>query len=155
MPSITPFLWFDADLAEPIAFYTSIFPDADAGNSDVRSVGDEGPVFTASIELCGQQLMFLNGGPVHAGFTESISLFVSVETQDEVDDLWERLTAGGGEPGRCGWLKDRYGLSWQVVPAVLGNLLGAPDRTRAQQAMDAMMQMDKLDIAALQSAYDR
>ena len=153
MPSITPFLWFDADLAEPIAFYTSVFPDA--GTSEVRSVGDGGPVFTASIELCGQQLMFLNGGPVHAGFTESISLFVSVETQDEVDDLWERLTAGGGEPGRCGWLKDRYGLSWQVVPAVLGNLLGAPDRTRAQQAMDAMMQMDKLDVAALQAAYDR
>ncbi len=153
MPSITPFLWFDTDLAEPIAYYTAIFPDA--APADVRHVGDAGPVYTATIELCGQRLMLLNGGPVHAGFTESISLFVGVDTQAEVDDLWARLTAGGGEPGRCGWLKDRYGLSWQIVPTVLGTLLGSPDRTRAQQAMDAMLQMDKLDAAALQAAYDR
>jgi predicted 3-demethylubiquinone-9 3-methyltransferase (glyoxalase superfamily) len=154
MPSsITPFLWFDTDLAEPIAFYTSIFPDA--ASPDVRRTDDDGPIFTATIELCGQRLMVLNGGPIHAGFTESISLFVSVDAQDEIDDLWERLTANGGEPGRCGWLKDRYGLSWQVVPTVLGSLLGSSDRTRAQQATDAMMQMGKLDIAALQAAYDR
>ena len=149
MPSITPFLWFDTDLAEPIVFYTSIFPDASS-----PGLGD-GPVATATIELCGQQLMLLNGGPAHAGFTESVSLFVSVETQAEVDDLWERLTADGGEPGRCGWLKDRYGLSWQVVPTVLGSLLGSADRGRAQQAIDAMLQMGKLDIAALQGAFDR
>lgn len=153
MPSITPFLWFDADLAEPIAYYTSVFPDA--GPSDVRRAGEDGPVFMATIELCGQELMLLNGGPAKAGFTEAISLFVSVETQQEIDDLWERLTSGGGEPGQCGWLKDRYGLSWQVVPAVLGSLLGSADRDRAQQAQEAMMQMGKLDIAALQSAYDR
>ena len=153
MPSITPFLWFDTDLAEPITFYTSIFPDA--ASPDVRRTGDDGPIFTATIELCGQPLMFLNGGPIHAGFTESISLFVSVETQSEIDDLWERLTASGGEPGRCGWLKDRYGLSWQIVPTVLGTLLGSSDRIRAQQATDAMMQMGKLDIVALQAAYDR
>jgi predicted 3-demethylubiquinone-9 3-methyltransferase (glyoxalase superfamily) len=153
MPSITPFLWFDGDLAEPIVFYTSIFPGVDP--PDVRPGGDTGPIQTATIELCGQQLMLLNGGPAHSGFNESISLFVSVDTQDEIDDLWGRLTADGGEPGQCGWLKDRYGLSWQVVPGVLGSLLGSSDRNRAQQATDAMMQMTKLDIAALQAAYDR
>ena len=152
MPSITPFLWFDGDLAEPIEYYTSIFPNA--ASPEVRRTADDGPIFTAAIDLCGQQLMLLNGGPVHAGFTEAISLFVSIDTQAEIDDLWQRLTADGGEPGRCGWLKDRYGLSWQIVPSVLGNLLGSPDRVRAQQAMDAMMPMGKLDIAVLQSAYD-
>jgi predicted 3-demethylubiquinone-9 3-methyltransferase (glyoxalase superfamily) len=153
MPSITPFLWFDVDLAEPIAFYTSVF--ADAKTSETFSNANEEPIFTATIELCGQQLLLLNGGPSNAGFRESISLFVSVETQDEIDYLWERLIAEGGEPGRCGWLKDRYGLSWQVVPTVLGSLLGSSDRTRAQQATDAMMTMDRLDIATLQAAYDR
>jgi predicted 3-demethylubiquinone-9 3-methyltransferase (glyoxalase superfamily) len=153
MPSITPFLWFDTDLAEPIAFYTSIFPDA--ASPDAHPTAEDGPIVSASIELCGQQLMLFNAGPPPAGFSESISLFVSVDAQDEINDLWERLTANGGEPGRCGWLKDRYGLSWQVVPTVLGSLLGSSDRTRAQQAIDAMMQMSKLDIAALQAAYDR
>jgi len=153
MPSITPFLWFDSDLAEPIAFYTSIFPDDTA--PDVRHADDHGPIFSATIELCGQQFLLLNGGPAHAGFTEAISLFVTVETQGEIDDLWARLTEDGGEPSRCGWLKDRYGLSWQIVPDVLGSLLGSPDRKRAQQATDAMLEMDKLDIAALQAAYDR
>ena len=153
MLSITPFLWFDTDLAEPIAFYTSIFPDA--ASPELRRSAEEGPIFAATIELCGQRLMMLNGGPVHAGFTESISLFVSVETQVEIDDLWRRLIDDGGEPGRCGWLKDRYGLSWQVVPSLLGTLIGSADRTRAGQAMDAMMQMDKLDMAALQAAFDR
>lgn len=152
MPSITPFLWFDTDLAEPIAYYTSIFPDAVPSDGQPTT---DGPTFAATIELCGQRLMLLNGGPIHAGFTESISLFVSVETQDEIDGLWERLTANGGEPGQCGWLKDRYGLSWQIIPAVLGTLLGSSDRVRAQQATDAMMQMGKLDAAALQAAYDR
>ena len=151
MPSITPFLWFDTDLAEPVAYYTSIFPDASTDTSGAS----EGPIHTATIELCGQRLMLLNGGPVHAGFTESISLFAIVDTQEEIDDLWERFTADGGEPGRCGWLKDRYGLSWQIVPSVLGALFGSPDRARAQQAIDAMMTMDKLDIGALQAAFDR
>jgi predicted 3-demethylubiquinone-9 3-methyltransferase (glyoxalase superfamily) len=148
MATITPFLWFDADLAEPIAFYASVFPGA------VADVPTDGPIYSATIELCGQRLLLLNGGPVHAGFSESISMFVSVDTQAEIDELWERLTADGGEPGRCGWLKDRYGLSWQVVPAVLGSLIGAPDRGRAQQAIDAMLQMSKLDIAGLQAAFD-
>jgi predicted 3-demethylubiquinone-9 3-methyltransferase (glyoxalase superfamily) len=152
MPSITPFLWFDTDLAEPIEFYTSIFPDAASPNGRPT---DDGPIFTATVELYGQQLTLFHAGSPPAGFTEAISLFVSVDTQDEIDDLWERLTAGGGEPGRCGWLKDRYGLSWQVVPTALGSLLGSSDRARAQQATDAMMQMGKLDIAALHAAYDR
>jgi predicted 3-demethylubiquinone-9 3-methyltransferase (glyoxalase superfamily) len=153
MPTITPFLWFDSDLAEPIEFYTSIFPNASTGYT--QRAGDDGPIFTAEIELCGQKLMLLNGGPAHAGFTEAISLFISVETQAEIDELWDRLLAGGGEPSQCGWLKDRYGLSWQVVPSMLGTVLGSPDRRRAQQAMDAMMQMVKLDIAELRAAYDR
>lgn len=150
MPSITPFLWFDTDLAEPIAFYRSVFPDSFVGPDPLV-----GPVFTATIELCGQLIMLLNGGPANAGFTESISLFISVSTQEELDDLWDRLIVGGGEAGQCGWLKDRYGLSWQVVPAVLGDLLGSADRPRAQQVIEAMLQMNKLDIAALQAAYDR
>jgi predicted 3-demethylubiquinone-9 3-methyltransferase (glyoxalase superfamily) len=153
MASITPFLWFDTELSEPIAFYTSIFPDAQA--TDASTVGAGGPIFSATITLAGQELMMLNGGPAHAGFTESISLFVSVDTQDEVDDLWERLSANGGQTGRCGWLKDRYGLWWQIVPSVLGELLGSPERTRAQQTMDAMLTMDRFDIATLQAAYDR
>jgi predicted 3-demethylubiquinone-9 3-methyltransferase (glyoxalase superfamily) len=148
MPTITPFLWFDGDLAEPIAFYRSVFPDAAA-----PELGD-GPVYSATIELAGQRLMLLNGGPAHFGFTEAISMFVSVDTQDEVDSLWEQLTADGGAPGNCGWLKDRYGLSWQIVPSMLGSLFGSPDRTRAQQAIDAMLQMSKLHIATLQAAFD-
>lgn len=153
MSSITPFLWFDTDLAAPVEFYTSVFPDTSVG--DVQAAGDGGPVLTATITLCGQQIMLLNGGPMHAGFTEAISLFVNVGTQAEVDDLWERLLAGGGQPGQCGLLKDRYDLSWQVVPSMLGTVLGSPDRRRAQQVMDAMLQMGKLDIAVLQAAYDR
>ncbi len=151
MPTITPFLWFDCDLAEPIRFYTSIFPDSAAPDLGP----DDGTIPAATIELCGQRLMLLNGGPALPGFNEAISLFVSVETQEEIDDLWSRLTADGGEPGQCGWLKDRYGLSWQIVPSILGTLLGSPDRTRAQQATDAMLQMGRLDVAALQAAFDR
>lgn len=107
------------------------------------------------IELCGQQLMLLNGGPVHAGFNEAMSMFTSVDSQPEIDALWDKLVGDGGEPGRCGWLKDRYGRSWQIVPSMLGTWLGAPDRQRVQQATDAMLQMGKLDIATLQAAYDR
>ena len=153
MTSITPYLWFDTDLSEPIAFYKSVFPDATVG--DEPRADDAAPIFTATIELCGQQIMLLNGGPTNAGFKESFSLFVSVDSQDEVNELWDRLIAGGGEEGRCGWLKDRYGLSWQVVPKLLGHLLGSTDHRRAQQALDAMLQMSKLDSAALQAAYDR
>ena len=152
MPSLTPFLWFDADLAEPIAYYRSIFPDLVV--VEQQSMGDDGAVFSATIELFGQRLAMLNGGPMHANFTEAISMFVSVSTQDEVDAFWDALTADG-EPGQCGWLKDRYGLSWQIIPDTLGEVLGGSDPARAQQALQAMMQMGKLDIAGLRAAYDR
>lgn len=152
MTTVTPFLWYDADLAEPIAYYASVFPSMKV--VDQRE-GPDGKLFTATIDLFGQQLMLLNGGPEHAGFKECFSLFVSVETQDEIDDLWSRLTSDGGEESRCGWLKDRYGLSWQIVPDRLGGLLGGPDPRRARQALDAMLQMNKLQIDELQAAYDR
>ena len=129
----------------------SVFPNA-VTNADPL---DAGPIYSAGIELCGQPLTLFHAGLPPASFNESVSLFVSVDTQDEIDDLWEKLTANGGEPGNCGWLKDRFGLSWQVVPTVLGSLLGASDRTRAHQATEAMMQMSKLNIAQLQAAYDR
>jgi len=151
MASITPFLWFDGDLAEPIAYYTSIF----GGAAGEEPRAGDGPVHFATLELFGQRLMLLNGGPAHAGFTEAISLFAEVEIQSEVDRLWERLTADGGQDGRCGWLKDRYGLSWQIVPAALGGLIGSPDHTRADQARQAMYAMGKIDIAEIQAAYDR
>ena len=152
MTTVTPFLWYDADLAEPLAYYASIFPSMQVVE---RSPGPDGSVFTATVELFGQRLMLLNGGPMHARFDESFSLFVSVQTQAEVDELWSKLTADGGEPGRCGWLKDRYGLSWQIIPDRLGELLGGPDPVRAKQALDAMLAMDKLSISELQAAYDR
>ena len=151
MPSITPFLWFDIDLTEPIKFYTSVFPDAVSSAEPLEG----GPIYSANLNLCGQQLTLFHAGQPPARFNESFSLFVSVDTQDEIDDFWEKLTANGGEPGRCGWLKDRYGLSWQVAPNVLGSLLGAADRTRAQRAIDAMMRMSKIDIAELHAAFDR
>ena len=152
MPSITPFLWFDGNVAEAVEFYKSVF--ADAKVHELTRPNADGPVVSATVELYGQQLMLLDGGPAHAGFTETISMFVQVDSQEEVDHLWGKLT-GGGEESRCGWLKDRFGLSWQIVPSLLGSLLGSSDRVRAQQAMDAMLQMNKLDIAALQAAYDR
>jgi predicted 3-demethylubiquinone-9 3-methyltransferase (glyoxalase superfamily) len=148
MATITPFFWYDADLTEVIAHYRSVFPDAVAGEVP------DSPVMTATIELCGQQLQLFNGGPQLAGFNEAISLVVILDTQDEIDDIWDRFLSGGGEPSQCGWLKDRYGLSWQIVPAMLGSVLGGPDPRRAQQAQQAMLQMVKLDIAALQAAYD-
>jgi predicted 3-demethylubiquinone-9 3-methyltransferase (glyoxalase superfamily) len=155
MQKITPFLWFDDQAEQAVNFYTSIFK-----NSKVLSVsryGDAGPgqpgkVMTATFQLNGQEFTALNGGPEFK-FTEAISFFVSVETQAEVDELWEKLTAGG-EESQCGWLKDKFGLSWQIVPTALGELLGGPDPVKAQRAMQAMLQMRKLDIAALQRAYE-
>ncbi len=152
MTTVTPFLWFDADLDEPLRYYASIFPTMEVLD---RGAMPDGTVMGATIRLFGQDLMLLNGGPAHAGFTESISLLVAVATQSEIDELWSRLTVDGGEAGRCGWLKDRYGLSWQIVPDRLGALLGGPDPRRAKQALDAMLTMDKLSIEELQAAYDR
>jgi len=154
MQKITPFLWFDDQAEEAMNFYVSLFK-----NSKVISVsryGDEGPgptgvVMTATFQLDGQELIALNGGPEFK-FTEAISFFVNCETQEEVDGLWDKLSEGG-EEGRCGWLKDKYGLSWQIVPTVLGELLNDTDPAKSQRVMKAMLQMNKIDIAGLERAY--
>lgn len=151
---ITPFLWFNDNGEEAIAFYTSIFPDSRLVGMQRYGEGapfPKGSMMSATFVLAGQQFMALNGGPLYS-FTPAISLFVHCQTQDEVDTLWTQLTADGGEPGRCGWLKDRYGLSWQIIPTALPRLLGDPDWGRASRAMRAMLEMNKIDIAALQRA---
>ena len=149
MPTITPFLWFDSQAEEAMNFYASIFK-----RSKVISVNRaQGKVMSVQFELEGQAFTALNGGPLFK-FTEAISFFVACETQQEIDDLWGKLTADGGAPSRCGWLKDRFGLSWQIVPASLGRMLGNKDATRSKRVMDAMMQMNKLDLGRLQHAYD-
>jgi predicted 3-demethylubiquinone-9 3-methyltransferase (glyoxalase superfamily) len=142
---INPFLWFDNQAEEAANFYVSIFK-----NSKVLHTmpGPNGTVMGVSFQLDGQEFKALNGGPQFK-FTPAISLFVNCETQAEVDELWEKLTAGGGKPGRCGWLTDKYGLSWQIVPTALGELLQAG---KGGQVMNALMQMDKLDVAKLKQA---
>jgi predicted 3-demethylubiquinone-9 3-methyltransferase (glyoxalase superfamily) len=142
---INPFLWFDNQAEEAAKFYVSIFK-----NSKVLHTmpGPNGTVMGVSFQLDGQEFKALNGGPQFK-FTPAISLFVNCEAQAEVDELWEKLTAGGGKPGRCGWLTDKYGLSWQIVPTALGELLQAG---KGGQVMNALMQMDKLDVAKLKQA---
>jgi predicted 3-demethylubiquinone-9 3-methyltransferase (glyoxalase superfamily) len=142
---INPFLWFDNQAEEAANFYVSIFK-----NSKVLHTmpGPNGTVMGVSFQLDGQEFKALNGGPQFK-FTPAISLFVNCEAQAEVDELWEKLTAGGGKPGRCGWLTDKYGLSWQIVPTALGELLQAG---KGGQVMNALMQMDKLDVAKLKQA---
>jgi predicted 3-demethylubiquinone-9 3-methyltransferase (glyoxalase superfamily) len=156
MQKITPFLWFDDNAEEAMNFYVSLFKNSKVGT--VTRYGDAGPgpkgtVMSASFQLDGQDFFALNGGPLFK-FTEAISLFVNCETQQEVDDLWEKLSAGG-QKSRCGWLKDKYGLSWQVIPSVLGKMLGDKNAEKARRVMQAMLQMDKLDIAKLQQAYEQ
>jgi len=156
MPKIHPFLWFDDQAEEAASFYVSIFKNSSI--LEVSRYGEGAPrpagsAMSVSFVLDGLELQALNGGPQFT-FTEAISLFVTAQTQDEVDDLWEKLTSGGGEPGRCGWLKDRYGLSWQIVPPVLFELLGDPNPDRSSRVMQAMLGMGKLDIAALRAARD-
>ena len=153
MQKITPFLWFDTQAEEAAKFYISTFP-----NSRIVTVaryGDAGPgpkgsVMTVVFELDGQRMIALNGGPQFK-FTEAISLSVDCKTQEEIDAYWEKLS-DGGEKGPCGWLKDRYGLSWQVNPAVLGEMLADPDPKKAKRVMQAMLKMKKIDIAALEAA---
>lgn len=154
MQKITPFLWFDDKAEEAMKFYTSIFKNSKIGS--VTRYGDAGPgpkgtVMSATFELEGQKFMALNGGPLFK-FTEAISFFVNCETQQEVDELWEKLSAGG-EKSRCGWLKDKYGLSWQIIPSVLGELLGDKDPAKSKRVMKAMLQMDKIDIEGLKRAH--
>ncbi|MEV1247414.1 VOC family protein [Nonomuraea sp. NPDC050022] len=153
MQKITTFLWFDNQAEEAAAFYTSLFEDSRI--LEVQRYGDAGPgpagtAMTVSFELAGQRFVALNGGPEFA-FTEAISLYVDCASQEEVDELWAKLTEGGSE-SQCGWLKDRWGLSWQIVPKVLPELLGNPDPAKAQQVMKAMLGMRKIDIKALEEA---
>ncbi len=148
MTRITPFLWFDGKLEEAMNFYVSVFKNAKVLN--VMRAGPEGPVFSASFELDGQKFHGLNGGPDYS-FNPAVSFFISCENQDEVDYYWTRLTAGGMEQP-CGWLVDKFGLSWQVVPTVLMQLLGDKDQGRSQRAMQAMLKMRKIDIPTLERA---
>jgi predicted 3-demethylubiquinone-9 3-methyltransferase (glyoxalase superfamily) len=149
MPTITPFLWFDTQAEEAMNFYTSIFE-----RSKVISVNRaQGTVMSVQFELEGQRFMALNAGP-HFTFNEAVSFFVGCETQHEIDALWTKLTADGGAPSQCGWLKDRFGLSWQIVPNALGRMLGDRDPAKSQRVMQAMLQMTKLDLNQLQLAYD-
>lgn len=154
MQKITTYLWFDNQAEEAAEFYVSLFKNSKILN--VSRYGDGGPgpkgtAMTVTFQLDGQQFIALNGGP-HLKFTEAISLLVNCESQREVDELWEKLTAGGGEPGNCGWLKDRWGLSWQIIPTALPRLLGDRDPARARRAMEAMLKMHKIDIGALERA---
>jgi predicted 3-demethylubiquinone-9 3-methyltransferase (glyoxalase superfamily) len=154
MQKITPFLWFDQQAEEAANYYVSIFK-----NSKVVSISRYGedaprPAGTAQIvmfQIDGQEYMALNGGPEFK-FTEAISLFVNCESQEEVDLYWEKLAAGG-EKGQCGWLKDRFGLSWQIVPSALGELMGDPDPEISRRVMEAMLRMSKIDIDSLKKAY--
>jgi predicted 3-demethylubiquinone-9 3-methyltransferase (glyoxalase superfamily) len=148
MPDITPFLWFDDNAEEAIEFYASIFPDARIGEVSRQN----GKFFLGSFELAGQKFMALNGGPQFK-FTEAFSLYVNCNDQAEVDRYWNRLLEGGGTPQQCGWLKDRYGLCWQVIPEILPRLLNDPDMAAAERTMQAMLQMIKIDVAALEAAH--
>jgi predicted 3-demethylubiquinone-9 3-methyltransferase (glyoxalase superfamily) len=156
MQKITPFLWFDSNAEEAVNFYVSVFK-----NSKVKEMtrytgeepsGQKGSVMTVSFELDGQEFVALNGGPQFK-FTEAVSFVINCETQEEIDYYWEKLIAGGGEEVQCGWLTDKYGLSWQVVPTKIRKW--ARDPARFQRVMHAVMQMKKLDIAALESAYEQ
>ena len=140
---ITPFLWFDGKAEQAAKFYTSVFK-----NSKILNVGP----MSASFELDGQSFMALNGGP-HFKFTPAVSFFINCKTQAEVDHYWKKLTSGGGKPGRCGWLEDKFGVSWQVVPDVLGHLIGDRDHEKSNRALAAMMEMKKLDIKKLKKAH--
>jgi predicted 3-demethylubiquinone-9 3-methyltransferase (glyoxalase superfamily) len=155
MQKISPFLWFDTQAEEAAEHYVSIFPDSKI--ISVTHFGDEVPgpkgrVMTITFQLAGQRFMALNGGPMFP-FTEAISLFVDCEDQEELDHYWEKLLEGG-EESQCGWLKDRFGVSWQIVPSVLGEMLSDPDPEKAHRVTEAMLKMIKLDINELKQAYD-
>ncbi len=156
MQKITPFLWFDGEAEEAMNFYVSVFKNSKVvrvSRYGAAGPGPKGTVMSATFQLDGQDFFALNGGPQFT-FSPAISFFVNCETQQEVDELWEKLSAGG-EKNKCGWLKDKYGLSWQIIPSVLGRLLQDKDVEKANRVMKAMLQMDKIDIKRLQQAYDR
>lgn len=151
MAKLTPFLWFDDDLEQAMAFYASVFEGT--AIVEVNRIGDAptDPVLSATFRISGQEFRAINGGP-HFRFNEAISLFVDCDDQAEVDRLWDRLT-DGGEPSRCGWLKDRFGLSWQIIPRRLGKLMEDPDPVRATRVREAMLAMGKINVAALEAAH--
>ena len=156
MQKITPFLWFDNQAEEAMKFYTSIFKNSKVG--EVTRYGEAGPgpkggVMTASFELEGMEFTALNGGPLFK-FSPAISFAVDCRSQEEVDELWANLSAGG-EEGQCGWLKDKYGVSWQIVPTVLVEMLNDPDPEKSKRVTEAMLKMKKLDIQALRQAYEQ
>ncbi|HEX7151578.1 MAG TPA: VOC family protein [Thermoanaerobaculia bacterium] len=156
MDKITPFLWFDTQAEEAANFYTSIFPNSKVGKKTYygdAGPGPKGTVVTVEFELNGQQFVGLNGGPQFP-FTEAVSFSIDCGDQQEVDYYWDKLTARGGQPVQCGWLKDKFGLSWQVNPRILGQLISDPDPAKANRVMQAMLKMVKIDIAELQRAYD-
>ena len=155
MQKIVPSLWFDTEAEEAAKFYTSIFRNSKIGN--IARYGSAGPrpegmVMTVDFQLDGQDFNAINGGPDFK-FTEATSLLVNCQNQAEVDDLWKKL-GDGGEPGPCGWLKDKFGLSWQIVPVALGEMLSDPDPGKSQRVMAAMLQMSKMDLAGLRKAYE-
>ena len=160
MQKITPFLWFDNKAEEAANFYVSIFKNSKIGT--ITRYGEEGAkisgrpkgtVMVVAFQLDGQEIMALNGGP-YFKFSEAISFLVNCETQQEVDELWEKLSEGG-EEGRCGWLKDKYGLSWQIVPTVLGKMLQDKDAEKSERVMNAMLKMAKIEIKTLKQAYEQ
>ena len=156
MPTITPFLWFDDQAEEAVEFYVSVFPNSrilDVVRNGEHAPGPTGSVMTIRFELDGTVFTALNGGPAHYGFDESVSFVIDCKTEEEVDHYWGALTDGGEEIA-CGWLQDRYGLRWQVVPSDLPSLLGDPDPERASRALQAMMTMKKLDMRAMREAAD-
>lgn len=155
MQKITPFLWFDNNLEEALDFYTSVFKSSkiiQVSRLPDGTPGPKGKVLSATFELEGQQFMALNGGPMY-NFTQGVSFFVRCETQEEIDCYWDQLSAGG-QAIQCGWLKDQFGLPWQIVPSILGELLSNPDPAKSQKVMQAMLKMVKLDIAALKAASE-
>jgi predicted 3-demethylubiquinone-9 3-methyltransferase (glyoxalase superfamily) len=154
MQKITPFLWFDGKAEEAANFYVSIFKNSKIGSVSRYGEGGPGPkgtVMGVTFQLEGQEFFALNGGPQFT-FTPAVSLFVKCQTQQEVDELWDRLSAGG-EKQRCGWLKDKYGVSWQIIPSVLGEMLADKDGEKSKRVMQAMLQMGKIDIGGLKQAY--
>ena len=157
MPKITPNLWFDGNAEEAATFYVSLLPDSRVDNV-YRSPADnpstpEGAVLIVDFTVAGQKLTGINGGPQFS-FTEAVSFAVDCDDQAEVDRLWDALTADGGDPGQCGWLKDRFGLSWQIVPRQLGEMMSSPDRDAARRAMEAMLKMGRIDVAEIRRAFE-
>jgi predicted 3-demethylubiquinone-9 3-methyltransferase (glyoxalase superfamily) len=155
MQKITPFLWFDGKAEEAMNFYTSIFKNSKVGSVSRYQEGGpglKGSVMSATFQLDGQEFIALNGGTMFT-FSPAISFFVTCETQEEVDELWEKLSAGG-EKQQCGWLKDKFGLSWQIIPSTLGQMLQDKDAEKSKRVMQAMLQMGKIDIGRLKQAYN-